>query len=415
MNRISHRFHISIIIQLIIFIALFCLCLVTVTMVKQGMNERALKEAKAKAKILLNRNLATHMYFSQQLKPEILEWTQPFRTDDYFSPTWMSSTYAIRQIDEQYREISNENYYYKECAINARSPKNEADMYEREFIQALNSDPNIHVKSEIRELGGELFFVVMRRGESMEVSCLMCHDTPDRAPTNLVTTYGPERSFHRTEGEVASAISIRIPLSNAYKEVNAFTWRLSLIMISGLFLLFLLQWLISRWLIYNPVITMRDKAQLIANDKNHIGETIPIPAGKELAELTDSFNNMSLSLKEQIQEQEDIIAKRTSEIATINQQLILEIANKEKFEEQQKQLIQDLQEALTKVKQLSGLLPICSCCKKIRDDQGYWKQIEVYIRDHSDAEFTHSLCEECAHKLYPEYGIPKKKDTEEQE
>jgi hypothetical protein len=109
MNRISRRFHISIIIQLIIFIALFCLCLVTVTMVNHGMNERALKEAQSKARILLNRNMATHTYFNTKLKPEILEWTQPFRTDDYFSPTWMSSTYAIRQIDERYQEISDEN------------------------------------------------------------------------------------------------------------------------------------------------------------------------------------------------------------------------------------------------------------------------------------------------------------------
>ena len=62
---------------------------------------------------------------------------------------------------------------------------------------------------------------------------------------------------------------------------------------------------------------------------------------------------------------------------------------------------QDLQEALDKVKKLSGLLPICASCKKIRDDNGYWKQIESYIRDHSDADFSHSICPECAKKLYP--------------
>ncbi|OGQ97585.1 MAG: hypothetical protein A2521_10405 [Deltaproteobacteria bacterium RIFOXYD12_FULL_57_12] len=58
--------------------------------------------------------------------------------------------------------------------------------------------------------------------------------------------------------------------------------------------------------------------------------------------------------------------------------------------------------ALGKIKTLSGMLPICSSCKNIRDDQGYWNQIEVYIRDHSEAEFTHSICPVCAHKLYPE-------------
>ena len=54
------------------------------------------------------------------------------------------------------------------------------------------------------------------------------------------------------------------------------------------------------------------------------------------------------------------------------------------------------------VKQLRGLLPICAHCKKIRDDKGYWNQIEVFIRDHSDAEFSHGLCPHCASTLYPE-------------
>lgn len=63
----------------------------------------------------------------------------------------------------------------------------------------------------------------------------------------------------------------------------------------------------------------------------------------------------------------------------------------------------ELQEALVKVKTLSGLLPICSSCKRIRDDRGYWNQIEMYIRDHSEADFSHGLCPECAKKLYPRY------------
>ena len=61
-----------------------------------------------------------------------------------------------------------------------------------------------------------------------------------------------------------------------------------------------------------------------------------------------------------------------------------------------------LQEALDKVKQLSGLLPICANCKKIRDDEGYWQDVAVYLREHSEAEFTHGLCPDCIKALYPE-------------
>ena len=71
--------------------------------------------------------------------------------------------------------------------------------------------------------------------------------------------------------------------------------------------------------------------------------------------------------------------------------------------QEQKKLIAELQDALASIKTLRGMLPICSSCKKIRDDKGYWSQIEAYMSDHSDAEFTHALCPECAEKLYPEF------------
>jgi AmiR/NasT family two-component response regulator len=63
----------------------------------------------------------------------------------------------------------------------------------------------------------------------------------------------------------------------------------------------------------------------------------------------------------------------------------------------------ELEAALAQVKTLRGLLPICAACKKIRDDKGYWHQVEVYIRDHSEAEFSHGICPDCARRLYPDY------------
>jgi DNA-binding NtrC family response regulator len=76
------------------------------------------------------------------------------------------------------------------------------------------------------------------------------------------------------------------------------------------------------------------------------------------------------------------------------------IERKRMVEEREK-LILELQEALANVKKLSGLLPICTSCKKIRDDKGYWNKIEAYIYEHSEADFTHSICPECMEKLYP--------------
>lgn len=70
-------------------------------------------------------------------------------------------------------------------------------------------------------------------------------------------------------------------------------------------------------------------------------------------------------------------------------------------EKSRESVIRELQAALSKVKTLSGLLPICAACKKVRDDQGYWQQIENYISAHSEADFTHGICPECARRLYP--------------
>ena len=80
-----------------------------------------------------------------------------------------------------------------------------------------------------------------------------------------------------------------------------------------------------------------------------------------------------------------------------------DITERKRAGEEREKLIADLREALAKVKTLSGLLPICSHCKKIRDDKGYWKQLEIYISDHSEAEFSHGICPDCIKKLYPEY------------
>jgi PAS domain S-box-containing protein len=78
-----------------------------------------------------------------------------------------------------------------------------------------------------------------------------------------------------------------------------------------------------------------------------------------------------------------------------------DITARRQVETARENLIQDLRDSFEKIKTLKGLLPICASCKKIRDDKGYWNQIETYIATHSEAEFSHSLCPACVEKLYP--------------
>jgi PAS domain S-box-containing protein len=80
----------------------------------------------------------------------------------------------------------------------------------------------------------------------------------------------------------------------------------------------------------------------------------------------------------------------------------VDITKHKQLDQEREQLIQRLQDALSKIKVLRGLIPICASCKSIRDDKGYWHKVEEYIRDHSDAQLSHGVCPTCAKKLYPE-------------
>jgi len=92
------------------------------------------------------------------------------------------------------------------------------------------------------------------------------------------------------------------------------------------------------------------------------------------------------------------------EVRRANALLNQDIAERKKAQEEKEKLIGDLTVALSKVKTLSGLLPICASCKKIRDDAGYWNQIEAYLRSHAEVEFSHGICPDCFATLYPEFN-----------
>ena len=80
-----------------------------------------------------------------------------------------------------------------------------------------------------------------------------------------------------------------------------------------------------------------------------------------------------------------------------------DISERKQAQREREGLIRELQEAFAKIKVLSGFIPICSSCKKIRDDQGYWNQLEAYIQSHSEAQFSHGICPGCVQQLYPEF------------
>jgi hypothetical protein len=104
------------------------------------------------------------------------------------------------------------------------------------------------------------------------------------------------------------------------------------------------------------------------------------------------------------------LQKRNELVERANEKIKIEIDEHKRTQKEKDDLIVELKDALSKVKILSGLLPICSACKKIRDDSGYWGQIESFISKNSEAVFSHSICPDCRKKLYPE--LYKDKDNQ---
>lgn len=106
----------------------------------------------------------------------------------------------------------------------------------------------------------------------------------------------------------------------------------------------------------------------------------------EFDDLAEAFNTMA-----------EMLGRTRTELEQTVQELR---ESRDSLEQRVGQRTEELQLMLKKMNVLSGLLPICSSCKKIRDDQGYWKQVEHFVAEHSQAQFTHGVCPECLHKLY---------------
>ena len=150
-----------------------------------------------------------------------------------------------------------------------------------------------------------------------------------------------------------------------------------LVLLAGLLVAYILSAIITR-----PITALTRAAESVG--RGEFDQRIQISTNDEVGLLAKTFNRMSDDRSRNRQEQKRAATEK-------------------------EQLIAELQKALVEIKTLQGIIPICASCKKIRDTDGLWNQIESYIRDHSEADFTHGICPDCAKKLYPDYDLDKVK------
>lgn len=291
------------------------------------LKQEAMRDAGELSRLLLERNLAVHQYFNATLKPAVFGH---LRNDDdpaYFDPVWMSSTYAVRAIDREFKRQSLfDGYYYKECAINARDPNNEADPFERRFLTQLNADSALRQWEGVREIDGVPFYTVLRRGEAMETGCLHCHSTPEKAPAQLLARYGTTRSFDRKAGEVVSAVSIRVPVVDSYAEADRMTLQFGLGLLTLLAASFGLHFYLVRRTVLQPVSALNQRLCELADDPSRLGNEVHVRGARELEELCATFSQLSGSLAEHRTGLEELVAQRTRQLDIVNHELREEIA-----------------------------------------------------------------------------------------
>ena len=283
-------------------------------------------QAQEKSDIILDRNLSVHEYFSRQLKPDLFEILQDtLESGNYFEPSWMSSTHALLYIQRYFSERNDFGYYYKDAAINARSPENEADSMERDFLETLRENPNAEAREGITEIGGKKYYYFMKKGERMTKTCLRCHNTPEEAPKKMVQIYGKEKSFNRKQDEIISVASVRIPLDKAYAGAEK-----NILIIGGLLsviilIIILIYVYMQKRIIFNPINLLRKQAIAISKDNDLLGETIKVNTSKDLTELIDAFNLMSQrlyeyhrSLEDKVKEKTLSLEKKVEEVSRLN-------------------------------------------------------------------------------------------------
>jgi two-component sensor histidine kinase len=322
-----------------LFVLVFVLAMVPLLLIVNAlMRQQALVEAEEKAQLMLERNLAIHSYYAEELKPRLFALTDPFRSPDYFEPSWMSSSYAVRAIQERFEEFVPRGYSMKDAVRNARNPENEADSLEAAFLDDVNADPDLETHSFRQDIDGTPYLVYLHRGEVLDASCLRCHGDPARAPAGLTAIYGAQRGFGRGAelGTVVSAISIRVPLSVALGRVGDLSRRLSLALAGILACFFLLQYWLNRRILYTPIALLRDKALEISTGEARLGEQVPLPFGRELGDLAAAFNRMSVALRFDRDHLEERIKEGVAVLESTNERLEHDIEERKATEEQLK-------------------------------------------------------------------------------
>ena len=262
-------------------------------------------------------------------------------------------------------------------------------------LSALKANKNI-VAADIYDKKGELFASFSR------------YDSPRRAVSDQIpnnTHYFDDQYLHlfcdiTINNSKAGSISLVHDAVVLRSQKRKFLYVAALIFASCMGLIALPS-LFLQGIISAPILILASTMQKITRDKDYTFRMLK-GTNREMGLLINDFNKMMHAILSHSLSFEKQAARSAAEMQT-TQRNLLDERHKLLKAEHQIQLLTAMQEkSCAEGKMLSGIVPICSSCKKIRDEQGYWLRIETYLNKHTQAEFSHDMCPECSKKLYQE-------------
>lgn len=339
---------------------------------------------------------ASRTFVREKLRPIV----KKIIDKDDFIPEAMSASFVARNQFENFLK-DYPDYHVKFASTNPRNPTNIADDIEISIINQFDKDIDLKEWQGVTNRNNKKFYTVAKPFR-FKKKCMHCHSDPETAPKTIVETYGKKLGFWRQIGDV-TMYSISVPIDVTYSEVWRHTYTFLIPIIAFVSLISLVSFFLFKQMVSKPILLFSERIKQLSEEDYQT--SIDERESGELKNLAITFNTMTKELyksdkirkrtKEKLRKAHDDleykVQERTEELLTKNEALKKEIKQRE--------------EAESEIKVLSGLLPICSHCKKIKDDKGYWKQLEAYIQEKSEAEFSHSICQECAKKHYPDYNI----------
>ncbi|MEL6928031.1 MAG: DUF3365 domain-containing protein [Cyanobacteria bacterium J06600_6] len=258
------------------------------------------QEVSDKAFIMIETMNSVRNYTSSQVKPELAE---RLATEAYFIPETVPA-YSAREVFEGLRQQPEyESFFYKEATLNPTNPRDKADRFETEITEQFRQNKQLKEKTGFRSDENGKFYYIARPLEIKKASCLECHDTPAKAPVNLVSTYGQENGFGWKMHEVVASQIVSVPASKVYAAAN----RLKLSVLGIVGTVFLLAIILINLFLKKSIIKPIKKMAMLSSaiSTGNMNLEFKHLNNDEIGTLAKSLNRMVKSLKMALEMIED--------------------------------------------------------------------------------------------------------------